>query len=176
MAKRTSKNASSTGRSKEESGVKELSPVEPHKKVEKKPRAKKAITEGVKKGKPTLKSVEGKEEKSAPEKGASVRVKKEALAKKPVSKEATPAQVKKERTSRSANKTPGAVNGAKPSLRSVYSNNKHTLMVLGFGSDFQTKKSVVIFSDLLTGQVHTIALSLWNRWRLKEVKKINTET
>lgn len=64
----------------------------------------------------------------------------------------------------------------KPGLRSVYSNSKHTLLPLGFATDFKTKKNVVIFSDLSTGQVHTILLSQWNRWKLKEVKKINTET
>lgn len=66
--------------------------------------------------------------------------------------------------------------GNKPGLRSVYSNSKHTLLPLGFATDFKTKKPVVIFSDLATGQVHTVALSVWNRWKLKEVKKINTET
>lgn len=64
----------------------------------------------------------------------------------------------------------------KPGLRSVYSNNKYTLLPLGFATDFQTKKEVVIFSELHTGQVHTVALSVWKRWKLKEVKKINTET
>lgn len=64
----------------------------------------------------------------------------------------------------------------KPNLRSIYSNSKNTLMPLGFGSDFKTKKCVVIFSDLLTGQVHTAALSVWNRLKLKEVKKINPQT
>ena len=64
----------------------------------------------------------------------------------------------------------------KPNLRSVYSNSKNTLMPLGFGSDFNTKKCVVIFSDLLTGKVYTTALSAWNRLKLKEVKEINTLT
>ena len=64
----------------------------------------------------------------------------------------------------------------KPSLRSVYSNSKYTLLPLGFATDFKTNQQVIIFSDLATGLVHTIALSGWNRWKLKEVKKINTET
>lgn len=61
----------------------------------------------------------------------------------------------------------------KPSLRAVYSNSKNTLLPLGFGSDFKTKKCVVIFSDLSNGQVHTTALSVWNRMKLKEVKDVN---
>lgn len=64
----------------------------------------------------------------------------------------------------------------KPSLRAVYSNSKYTLLPLGFATDFKTQKEVIIFSELQTGKVHTVALSVWNRWKLKEVKKINTET
>lgn len=63
----------------------------------------------------------------------------------------------------------------KPGLRSIYSNSKHTLMTLGFGSDFKTKKCVVIFSDLPTGQVHTTTLAVWNRMKLKEVKDIKPQ-
>ena len=64
----------------------------------------------------------------------------------------------------------------KPALRTIYSNSKYTLMTLGFGSDFKTKKCVVIFSDLPTGQVHTTTLSVWNRMKLKEVKDIKPQT
>lgn len=67
-------------------------------------------------------------------------------------------------------------NENRPGLRSLYSNSRLTLLPLGFAADFQTGKPVVIFSDLATGAVHTIALSVWNRWKLKEVKKVNTET
>ena len=65
---------------------------------------------------------------------------------------------------------------SKPSLRSIYSNSKNTFIPLGFGSDYKTKKCVVIFSDLLTGQVHTTALALWNKLKLKEVKELNPQT
>lgn len=64
----------------------------------------------------------------------------------------------------------------RPSLRSVYSNSMLTLLPLGFATEFKTKKCMVIFSDLANGQVHTIALSVWNRWKLQEAKKINAET
>lgn len=60
----------------------------------------------------------------------------------------------------------------KPALRTIYRNSRHTLMTLGFGTDFKTKKCVVIFSDLPTGQVHTTTLSLWNRMKLKEFKDL----
>ena len=64
----------------------------------------------------------------------------------------------------------------RPSLRAVYSNKSYTLLPLGFATDFATKTDMVIFSNLSTGAVHTTALSVWKRWKLKEVKKINTET
>ncbi|WP_017729748.1 hypothetical protein [Nafulsella turpanensis] len=64
----------------------------------------------------------------------------------------------------------------RPSLRAVYSNKKQTLLPLGFATDFSTKTPVVIFSDLTTGNVYTVSLAIWKRWKLKEVKKINTET
>lgn len=72
--------------------------------------------------------------------------------------------------------SPAKKDGSKPGLRSVYSNSRHTLLPLGFATDFKTNSPVVIFSNLSTGQVHTIPLTAWNRWKLKEVKKINTET
>lgn len=62
-----------------------------------------------------------------------------------------------------------------PDLRVVYSNSKYILLPLGLATDFKTKKPVVIFTDITSGQVHTIALSVWNRWKLKEVKKVSTE-
>lgn len=64
----------------------------------------------------------------------------------------------------------------RPGLRTVYSNKTHTLLPLGFATDFTTKVQMVIFSDLATGEVHTTGLSTWKRWKLKEVKSINTET
>ena len=64
----------------------------------------------------------------------------------------------------------------RPSLRTVYSNRSYTLLPLGFATDFSTKMQMIIFSDLATGEVHTTGLSVWKRWKLKEVKKINTET
>lgn len=70
----------------------------------------------------------------------------------------------------------GVQNSNKPGLRSIYSNSRHTLLPLGFATDYTSKKQVVIFSDLATGKVHTVALAVWNRWKMKEVKKINTET
>lgn len=62
-----------------------------------------------------------------------------------------------------------------PDLRVVYSNSKYILLPLGLATDFKTKKPTVIFTDITSGQVHTIALSVWNRWKLKEVKKVSTE-
>lgn len=62
-----------------------------------------------------------------------------------------------------------------PDLRVIYSNSKYILLPLGLATDFKTKKPMVIFTDMTTGLVHTIALSLWNRWKLKEVKKVSTE-
>lgn len=62
-----------------------------------------------------------------------------------------------------------------PDLRVVYSNSKYILLPLGMATDFKSKKAVVIFTDITSGQVHTIALSVWNRWKLKEVKKVSTE-
>lgn len=91
-----------------------------------------------------------------------------------------PENVKTPRTSKpkptAAKKIVARKEDNKPSLRAVYSNNKYTLLPLGFATDFKTNQQIIIFSDLATGQVHTIALSGWNRWKLKEVKKINTET
>lgn len=87
---------------------------------------------------------------------------------------------KKETVKKSAPKkaaeSPAKKEGSKPGLRSVYSNSRHTLLPLGFATDFKTNSPVVIFSNLSTGQVHTTPLTAWNRWKLKEVKKINTET
>lgn len=98
----------------------------------------------------------------------------------PTAVKANPAKpVKKQPKDTNAKKSAPAApikDSNKPGLRAVYSNSKHTLLPLGFATDFKTKKPVVIFSDLATAQVHTVALAVWNRWRLKEVKKINTET
>ena len=93
----------------------------------------------------------------------------EKKSKKASTKKAAPAEVKKPMGAKKEELN-------KPSLRSIYSNSKNTLMPLGFGSDFRTKKCVVIFSDLFTGQVHTTALAVWNRLKLKEVKEINPQT
>lgn len=94
----------------------------------------------------------------------------------PIKKPSTAGNGKMAKGSQPAVRKATTLSAVKPALRAVYSNSKYTLLVLGFGSDFQTKKSMVIFSDLLNGQVYTIALSVWNRWKLREVKKINTET
>lgn len=175
MAKRTSKKSTSSVLQKEEPAIKETALAEPKKEEIKKPRAKKVRSEVTKKDKPASKSADTKKEKPATKKPSTIAAKEKAE-KKPVAKKATSTEAKKERVNRPAVRKSASVNAAKPALRSVYSNSKYTLLVLGFGSDFNTKKSVVIFSDLQTGQVHTIALALWNRWKLKEVKKINTET
>ena len=87
---------------------------------------------------------------------------KKAPQKKVPLKKAAPAKLKEEE-------------GKKPSIRAIYANSKNTLMPLGFGTDFKTKKMVVIFSDLQTAKVHTITLAMWNRMKLKEVKGINPE-
>ena len=99
-----------------------------------------------------------------------------------ISKKAEPAEGKKERKKaspkvsgkvknpRTSSPKPATIKKAKtikednkPGLRSVYSNSKYTLLPLGFATDFKTNQQVIIFSDLATGQVHTIALSGWNR-------------
>lgn len=167
MAKKISKKASSPVIQKEEPAIKETTSTEAKKEIQKKSRLKK------------INIVESKEEikkrTPTPKKATAVKAKNER-GKKIVSKKAVSAKAKKESVNPPAVRKTTSEKANKPALRSVYSNSKYTLMVLGFGSDFNTKKSVVIFSDLLTGQVHTIALALWNRWKLKEVKKINTET
>lgn len=96
--------------------------------------------------------------------------------KKVVVKNSRPGQQTRPNRSKKADAPETKTGGVKPGLRSVYSNSRHTLLPLGFATDFKSGKPVVIFSDLATGQVHTAALSVWNRWKLKEVKKINTET
>lgn len=168
MAKRTSKKSNVPEQKKEEAAINTIAPGQGKKAEPKKSRAKKLSA-------PIASAPTSKVEKAAPKKDASVAVKKEKE-KKPVTKKTVSAEGKKEGVNHPASRKATSVDANKPALRSVYSNSKYTLLVLGFGSDFTTKKSVVIFSDLLTAQVHTIALSLWNRWKLKEVKKINTET
>jgi hypothetical protein len=167
MAKRISKKASSPVIQKEKPAIKGTTLAAAKKEIQKKSRLKK------------INIVESKEEIKkripAPKKAAAVKIKNER-GKKTVSEKAVSAKAKKESVNPPAVGKKTSEKANKPALRSVYSNSKYTLMVLGFGSDFNTKKSVVIFSDLLTGQVHTITLALWNRWKLKEVKKINTET
>ena len=175
MAKRTSKKSVSSVFQKEEPAIKETALAEPKKEEIKKPREKKVRSGVTKKEKPAIESADVKKGKPAAKKPATI-ASKEKAEKKPVVKKATSKEAKKERVNRPAIQKASSVNAAKPTLRSVYSNSKYTLLVLGFGSDFNTRKSVVIFSDLQSGQVHTIALALWNRWKLKEVKKINTET
>lgn len=167
MAKRISKKANSSVPQKEEPAIKDTTSAEAKKEIQKKSRLKKVTIveskEEIKKRTPTSK------------KTTAIKAKNES-GKKTVSKKAVSAKAKKESVNPPATRKTTLERANKPVLRSVYSNSKYTLMVLGFGSDFNTKKGVVIFSDLLTGQVHTIALALWNRWKLKEVKKINTET
>lgn len=163
MAKTTSKKVNSSEHKKESPAIKKVTPA-------------KAKKEGIKKPLPKRERAAEAEIKKAATKKAAPRAGKKEVKRKPVLKKDASAEAKKERVNQSAIRKSSSVNAGKPTLRSVYSNSKYTLMVLGFGSDFKTKKTVVIFSDLLTAQVHTIALSSWNRWRLKEVKKINTET
>jgi FKBP-type peptidyl-prolyl cis-trans isomerase len=163
MAKRTSKKVSSPEHKKEDPAIKKVTPA-------------KAKKEGIKKPLPKKESTAEAKIKIAATKKATPLAVKKRIEKKLVSKKTASAEAKEEKLNNSAIRKSSSVNANKPTLRSVYSNSKYTLMVLGFGSDFNTKKTVVIFSDLLTAQVHTIALSSWNRWKLKEVKKINTET
>lgn len=186
MAKRTSKKTSSPEIQKEEPAIKksassEVKSAENGRENTRKPRLKKVKRVEGKKEAPTKQSKEAaKSTKAVSRKvrpGAATKVEIETVKKKPVSKTAASGKENTEKTDRSAAGRKGSsVNATRPILRSVYSNSKYTLLVLGFGSDFQTKKSMVIFSDLLSGQVYTIALSVWNRWKLREVKKINTET
>lgn len=129
-------------------------------------------SEEKKTGPPEVKKVP---KKSASKKTAPAKAKKEMV--KPATKKKSPAVPKKARRAL-PNKAASGSTGSdlqKPSLRSVYANKTNTLMPLGFGSDFKTHKTVVIFSDLSTGQVYTTALSAWNRLKLREVKEINPQ-
>lgn len=191
MAKRRSKKATSPQIQKEEPAIKNSisstdKSAETEKEKTRKPRAKKGKPTEAKKEAPVVKRTETKKDKEATKSAravsrkavpvAAAKVEAEEIKKKPLPKTAASGKENKEKVNRPAVRKPSSVNTARPVLRSVYSNSKYTLLVLGFGSDFQTKKSMVIFSDLLSGQVYTIALSVWNRWKLREVKKINTET
>lgn len=181
MAKRTSRKASSSKLKTDETTVKKIKAPEAQKEGVKKPRTRKANPLVSNEDKSAQETAVAKREKPVKKKATPAVVEKELIAAKKadktVPKKAPASNAKKERGNRPLIRKAAPADAAnKPALRSVYSNSKYTLLVLGFGSDFNTRKSMVIFSDLLTGQVHTIALSLWKRWKLKEVKKINTET
>lgn len=191
MAKRTSKKATSPQIQKEEPAIKNSTSTtdksaETEKEKTRKPRAKKVKPAEVKKEVPVVKLAETKKDKESTKSAkavsrkvrpvAAAKVETEEIKKKPVPRTVASGKENKGQVNRPPTKKPSSVNASRPTLRSVYSNSKYTLLVLGFSSDFQTKKSIVIFSDLLSGQVYTIALSVWNRWKLREVKKINTET